>query len=51
MGTNPPIIPANFGDDNFKLKKVMDKKPKKVNDNHKNNNNNKKTKGETLRLQ
>ena len=48
MGTDPPIIPAKFGDDTFKLEKVLDKKPKKVNDNHKNN---KKTKGETIRLQ
>ena len=59
MGSDPPYIPAKFGDDAFKLEKVLDKKNQKVNDNHKkknnknnnNKNNNKKTKGETLRLQ
>ena len=55
MGSDPPYIPAKFGDDTFKLEKVLDKKPQKVNDNHKKKNNNKnnkkKTKGETLRLQ
>jgi len=51
MGPDPPYIPAKFGDDTFKLEKVLDKKNQKVNDNHKKKNNNKKTKGETLRLQ
>ena len=30
MGTDPPYIPAKFGDDTFKLEKVLDKKTKKL---------------------
>ena len=40
MGSDPPYIPAKFGDDTFKLEKVLDKKIQKVNDNHKKKNNN-----------
>ena len=36
MGPDPPYIPAKFGDDTFKLEKVLDKKNQKVNDNHNN---------------
>ena len=30
MGTDPPYIPAKFGDDTLKPSKVMDEKPQKV---------------------
>ena len=41
MGTDPPYIPAKFGDDTLKPSKVMDEKLQKF-DAWKNNNNNRK---------
>jgi hypothetical protein len=40
MGPNPPYIPAKFGEDSLKPKKVMAKKPQKLTVHNNNNKNN-----------